>query len=444
MNDTQIQKIREILLDRLRERGFCQVNGYNRFELVRKTSTSVVFLREKGTLASIEIADIEKAIQAYFKNSEVYQSPSHLRKIAKINYTTSPIWSILRLADEHEINSWATDPTNRKQMKNSKRSKNIKIGGKEPKRSSSNNLKIPSKQPHTTLAQSLSWYFLQDWALPILHQGLQCLQKSSFIEWQETPNIGHGVYLFSDKEGMKIKSLYSGESLVMMDRLIQHMSLSKNSFCMKVRDLLKKESIQVSREQAWQLCKENVVYQVLEVNFGRKELEEFAISNLKLPLNKKHSNVSVVLANSNAQKEYFNFMQENALSILQEGYKIIMSNNSLTWRATNPQPSPGVYVLSDKNETIIYVGESANLNKRFKQHSKTTRSSALRRSVGRKHFSFEYDKINKCFEPNEEDKISSYIEGLKVRNIPVKIGRLELEEFLIHSESPKLNTKHNS
>ena len=108
MNDTQIQKIRKILLDRLHERGLCQVNGYKRFEFKRITKSSVVLLREKGTLVTIRFADIEKAIQAYFKNSEVYQTPSNLRKIAKINYTTSPIWSILRLADEHEINSWAT------------------------------------------------------------------------------------------------------------------------------------------------------------------------------------------------------------------------------------------------------------------------------------------------------------------------------------------------
>ena len=63
MNDTKIQKIRKILLDRLHERGLCQVNGYKRFEFKRITKSSVVLLREKGTLVTIRIADIEKAIQ---------------------------------------------------------------------------------------------------------------------------------------------------------------------------------------------------------------------------------------------------------------------------------------------------------------------------------------------------------------------------------------------
>ena len=94
--------VREIA-KRFREKGFSQVEGYNRFGYVRETPSSVVVSRENGQDTPIPFAKIAMAIDAVRKEHSVYfKGPSALRKFG-ITHINSPIWSLLHLLSLNEI-----------------------------------------------------------------------------------------------------------------------------------------------------------------------------------------------------------------------------------------------------------------------------------------------------------------------------------------------------
>ena len=81
---------------------------------------------------------------------------------------------------------------------------------------------------------------------------------------------------------------------------------------------------------------------------------------------------------------------------------------------------------------------------RYKAHSERTYFSAFRRNLGENILGFQL-KTNKgkkrYFSDAEEVKLNEYLKKLKIKTMPILIGRYELEEFLIQYYQPRLNRK---
>lgn len=91
------------ILSRLRQRGYAQVPGYNRFGFVRQADSYLVVSREKGKDTNIPYNKLAVAIDAVRKDSKVYsEGPSKLRKHG-LTHITSPLWSLLHLLTLEEL-----------------------------------------------------------------------------------------------------------------------------------------------------------------------------------------------------------------------------------------------------------------------------------------------------------------------------------------------------
>ena len=91
------------LIRRLEARKFAQVDGYNKFGFVKKTSTYVVVSREAGQDTKIPGAKLAEAVEAVRCDHNVYSGgPSKLQKKG-LTYISSPLWSILHLMTLAEL-----------------------------------------------------------------------------------------------------------------------------------------------------------------------------------------------------------------------------------------------------------------------------------------------------------------------------------------------------
>ena len=85
------------ILQRFADQGFCEVEGYNSFEYLRETNSTVYVGREQGLDTIIPFQKIIVGIDAFKSNPGLYNSgPSALRDFG-ITHITSPIWSLLHL-----------------------------------------------------------------------------------------------------------------------------------------------------------------------------------------------------------------------------------------------------------------------------------------------------------------------------------------------------------
>ena len=91
------------IVKRFKEKGYSQVEGYNRFGYMRETPSAVIVSREKGKDTAIPFAKIEKAIEAIREEHNVYsKGPSALRDYG-ITHINSPVWSLIHLLSLNEI-----------------------------------------------------------------------------------------------------------------------------------------------------------------------------------------------------------------------------------------------------------------------------------------------------------------------------------------------------
>lgn len=123
-------------------------------------------------------------------------------------------------------------------------------------------------------------------------------------------------------------------------------------------------------------------------------------------------------------RDYVNKVRE-----LLEGKEICFSNV-----ATSEVPeAPGVYVIFNEQNEVIYVGRTINLRRRLlREHRRgNVNGSQFRRALSR-NFGFE-----------SEDQISGYIDQctFKFKIIEDSKERIRLEHFAIAVLAPILNTK---
>lgn len=85
------------ILQRLEDKGYARVKGYNTFKFINHSITNVTLLRENGKEVRIPFNKMVTCIDYYKKNIHDYDSgPAQLRKVP-ITHITSPIFALLHL-----------------------------------------------------------------------------------------------------------------------------------------------------------------------------------------------------------------------------------------------------------------------------------------------------------------------------------------------------------
>ena len=100
---------------------------------------------------------------------------------------------------------------------------------------------------------------------------------------------------------------------------------------------------------------------------------------------------------------------------------VITQTSGITWdeRKTITK-EPGLYLIY--NNDLVYIGETSNIHNRLSSHEKGN-ASQLRNKIS------DYTNTN----PIE------YLSNCTIKTIPIKLGRLEIERYLIKKYNPIFN-----
>ncbi|MCK4632333.1 MAG: GIY-YIG nuclease family protein [candidate division Zixibacteria bacterium] len=279
----------------------------------------------------------------------------------------------------------------------------------------------------------INWDYCQRNSDEILLGGLERLRAARPHDSSRGLPSGSGNYvIWSDST-----PLYIGEARDLSKRLRQQFRTNTSTFYKNY----KKDYTHLGAEHLLPINEFTVTH--IRTRIGRKEIEEFGIVNLPAPLNKFQlgkREISTKCSNSNIWSE----VQNQYTAIIEDGSRTILSSESICWTKATPVAGPGLYIIFNPNDEIIYVGESSNVAKRHKTHSTNTYFSALRRNLGTrlKGFHLQERKGKKrYFEPQEDARIDEFLLRCRIISQQVSFGRFELEEYLIRTIQPILNKK---
>jgi predicted GIY-YIG superfamily endonuclease len=281
----------------------------------------------------------------------------------------------------------------------------------------------------------LSWDIIQKQSDEILSCGLNKLKNQPFYGISDINEKGFGNYLIS----LEKIPFYIGEGKELIKRLKQQFKPTTSTFYKNFEKL--RSSNQLVKPTAIDKFK----IQFISTKIGRKEVEEFGIVNLPTKLN------SFQLGKRNKfvigdQKGLWNDVQENFEELLKEGEIKILKSVFTNWFDTKIISKAGLYIVKDKADKLIYIGESSDIGERIKTHSGRTYFSALRRHIGTDILGFKLQEIKgkkRYFTETEDKKITEFLKTCKSIVFPVAFGRYELEEYLIKKHRPLLNRKDN-
>ncbi|HUM52884.1 MAG TPA: GIY-YIG nuclease family protein [Chitinophagales bacterium] len=280
-----------------------------------------------------------------------------------------------------------------------------------------------------------SWDIIQKQSDEILSCGLNKLKTQPFCDTSTVNENGFGNYLIS----LEKVPFYVGEGKELIKRLKQQFKPTTSTFYKNFEKL----------NSANQLAKPTTIdkfkIQFISTNIGRKEVEEFGIVNLPTKLNGFQLDKRKQFAIAD-QKGLWNAVQENFAKILEEGEIKILKSTFTSWFDAKIIRLAGLYLVKDKSDKLIYIGESSDIGERIKTHSGRTYFSALRRHIGTDILGFELQEIKgkkRYFSEAEDRKVTEFLKTCKVTLFPVAFGRYELEEYLIKKHRPLLNRKDN-
>lgn len=281
----------------------------------------------------------------------------------------------------------------------------------------------------------INWTFIQDNSDKVLSDGLFKLQNSPKQTLNTQCQVTSGNYLISHGE----VSYYIGEGKNLSRRLRQQLNPKTSTF---YKNLL---VFQQSNKFSIGLSIEDFKVQLLDTDIGRKEIEEFGISNVPTLLNRFQlgKRKSIKIAN---QSGLWDKVQAVKSEVLLQAENEIFSRTFNPWFDRNVLEVAGLYIVRNNCNKIIYIGESSDISERFHTHSNNTYFSALRRHIGTEILQFELQDKNgkkKYLDISEENKITAYLKSCDATFHPVNLGRFELEEFLIKKYMPVLNRKDN-
>lgn len=280
-----------------------------------------------------------------------------------------------------------------------------------------------------------TWVNIQKQSDEILSCGLHKLKTRPTSDLSTVSEKGFGNYLISlDKV-----AFYIGEGKELTKRLKQQFNPKTSTFYKNFQKL----------SATNQLIKPTTIdkfkIQFISTSIGRKEVEEFGIVNLPTKLNSFQIDKrnKFVIADQNG---LWDAVQENFGELLKEGESKILRASFSPWFDTKIINSAGLYLVKDKADKLIYIGESSDVGERIATHSGRTYFSALRRHIGTDILNFNLQEINgkkRYFSDTEDKKVTEFLKTCKATIFPVVFGRYELEEYLIKKHRPLLNRKDN-
>jgi len=275
----------------------------------------------------------------------------------------------------------------------------------------------------------VSWDYVQTESDQILSDGLFKLRRQPYYDYFEISDKGVGNYLIS----LDNQPYYIGEAKELSKRIKQQFKPATSTFYKNFLKLQKTN--QLIRPKPIDSFK----VQTISTEIGRKEIEEFGIVNLPTRLNgfqlgkRKKSEIA-------DQHGLWDKVQKCKSELLQEGGEKVFKNRFPSWFELQTFSTAGLYIVKDKTDKIIYIGE------RISTHSEKTYFSALRRHIGTDILGFilqERDGKKRYFSEPEDKKVTDFLRACKATIFPVTFGRYELEEYLIRKFRPLLNRKDN-
>ena len=275
-----------------------------------------------------------------------------------------------------------------------------------------------------------NWNFTQKNSDEILMDGIFNLKKQPFQKFHEVKKSNAGNYLISNKK----THFYIGEGKNLEKRLKQQSKETTSTFYKNYKKIIRQSSLDISEFEV----------QTINTNIGRKEIEEFGIVNLKTILNKfqleKRSSFKI------QKNGFWNEVQENKEQIFLDAEKEIFKHKFSFWFDCDVKIVSGLYIVKNKKDELIYIGESSNIKERFVTHSSRTYFSALRRHIGTELLDFQLIEISgrkRLFTDKQDMEITKFLKNCNALFFPIFFGRYEIEEFLIKKHKPLLNRKDN-
>lgn len=272
----------------------------------------------------------------------------------------------------------------------------------------------------------MDWNAAQVSADELLAEGLFAL--TSAPQSNNHP-AGPGNYLFS----LSGKPMYVGEARNCRKRLAQQMDERRSTFYKNFCELGLDAIEPIS----------SFAIQLISVAFGRKEIEDFGIVNLPAQLNRFQLGKRAIQPRADSAERWMR-LQELSADLLTQGAGRCEEIDFRPWPLATAPASSGLYLIRSPQAEIIYVGESSDINARFRTHGTRTYFSAVRRNLGVDVLGFELQTIKgkkRYFSDGEDGQVTSYINQCSIGFFPVQIGRYELEEYLIGRHRPILNRK---
>ena len=283
--------------------------------------------------------------------------------------------------------------------------------------------------------EKINWKFIQQNSDSILADGLWQLIKSPFESCNEITHNDFGNYLISHDE----KPYYIGEAKDICKRLKQQFRVETSTFYKNYqKHLTNNKGLNTVPIDVFRI-------QHISTQLGRKEVEEFGIVNLPTIVNsfqlKKRNKYQILYNNG-----IWNEVQKLKSELLKEGEKEILKSTFKKWSENVVDPNAGLYIVKDKDNQLIYIGESSNISERYVTHSNTTYFSALRRHIATEILSFELKERNgkkKYLTEAEDRAVTLFLQSCNSVFYHANFGRCELEEYLIKKHQPLLNRKGN-
>lgn len=281
----------------------------------------------------------------------------------------------------------------------------------------------------------LTWDNIQKQSDEILSDGLFVLKSRPVISFSAVTEKGFGNYLISlDK-----KPFYIGEAKELSKRIKQQSKPTTSTFYKNYQKAVKSNQLL----RAIDIDKFKI--QIISTSIGRKEIEEFGIVNLPTRLNSFQLNKRKRFEIKN-QNGLWEQVQSEFTDILKQGETKLFKTTFKPWFELTTFSNAGLYLVKDKSDKLIYIGESSDLGERITTHSGRTYFSALRRHVGTEILGYQLKEINKkkrYFSDIEDKKVTDFLRSCQATVFPINIGRYELEEYLIKKHRPLLNRKDN-
>lgn len=286
--------------------------------------------------------------------------------------------------------------------------------------------------------ETIDWNYLQQNSNDILAEGLSHLLEGVLANLETDIPMNQATMLFGIP-------LYIGEAIDLDKRLKEH--YKGNTFYKNYQ----KNGVKLNLPS--NLTMDDFRCQYIPTKIGRKELEEFGIVNLPAPLNEFHKDKRDRFTPVSSSQSW-EIAQENTAKLLEQGERIVLSQKPSPWKQASPPAIPGVYIIFNDREELIYIGQSTDLEERYETHSGITHFSAFRRHVATEILSLNLktkaelgyksaDSKRRHVTSSEDEEINRYIHKCSIITVPVYFGRLELEEHLIRRIQPLLNRKGN-